>query len=521
MRLWKFLAIACSVPLSGLWFPALVLAEPTPVPETLTLPSEVESPPVEESPETEDLPLEDPSDTVADPEKDERFQAFAEADRLYREGQIAEAQKLYRQLKEPFSQEILAELENRPIAIVDVDQLSPAGRVYWREVQAGLEQNLETRIMVPLQLLVEQYPEFIPGHLKYAEVLTRYNRTSEALKVLERATRRYPDRVDLLNAKIEAQAKAEEWLDASLAARQFALLYPEHPEAKEFSAIADTHLRRFQSSLRSQLRGNAIANVLTGIAGYALTGNIFAPLSAVETTVLLLRGESAVGDSITHQLRRELPLVEDEEILAYVNEIGEKLIQQTGRDFNYEFHIILDDRLNAFALPGGKIFINAGAILKTNSEAELAGLLAHELAHTVLSHGFQLATSGGLIGNIAQYLPYGGLASNLLVFSYSREMERQADELGTRILAASGYAADGMHNLMLTLAREDTPSPPAWLSTHPDTQERIRNLERQILQSGLNRYAYEGVERHAEIQERLKPLVEAENERQERRRRRR
>uniref|UniRef100_A0ACD5H2Y3 M48 family metalloprotease n=1 Tax=Desertifilum tharense IPPAS B-1220 TaxID=1781255 RepID=A0ACD5H2Y3_9CYAN len=160
-------------------------------------------------------------------------------------------------------------------------------------------------------------------------------------------------------------------------------------------------------------------------------------------------------------------------------------------------------------------------MLKTNSEAELAGLLAHELAHAVLSHGFQLATSGGLIGNIAQYLPYGGLASNLLVFSYSREMERQADELGTRILAASGYAADGMHNLMLTLDREDTPSPPAWLSTHPDTQERIRNLERQILQSGLNRYAYEGVERHAEIQERLKPLVEAENERRERRRRRR
>lgn len=529
MRLiWNLLLIVCSGSVAVLFVPSFVLAEPTLTPDAITTPVEVETPPLESPPEapTEEGEIdpvspEEESDETAESEPDERFQAFLEADRLYREGQFSEAQQLYRQYKQPFSQEAIALLENRPEPIVELEELSPSGRVYWRESQTGLEQKLATRTLVPLQLLVEQHPEFIPGHLKLAEVLVSYDRHQDALEVLEQANQLYPNQVDLLKAKIAAQAKAEKWLDASLAARQFALLNPEHPDSEEFSQIADSHLKEFQSSLRGKLRGNAIANALTGIVGYALTGNIFGPLSAVETTVLLLRGESAVGDSITNQLQRELTLVEDEEVLAYVKEIGDKLIQNTGRNFDYEFHIILDDELNAFALPGGKIFIHAGAILKTNSEAELAGLLAHELAHAALSHGFQLATSGGLIGNIAQYLPYGGIASNLLVFSYSRDMERQADELGTRILATSGYAADGMHNLMLALEREDKSSPPAWLSTHPDTSERVRNLEKQIIRSGFNRYAYEGVERHAEIQERLKPLVEEEKERRERRRRRR
>ena len=135
----------------------------------------------------------------------------------------------------------------------------------------------------------------------------------------------------------------------------------------------------------------------------------------------------------------------------------------------------MDSELNAFALPGGKIFVNVGAIMNTKSEAELAGLLAHEVSHSVLSHGFQLITRGNLTANVAQYIPYvGSTAGSLLVRNYSRDMERQADVFGTRILVASGYASDGIRNLMATLEEinsqnEDFVEPPGWLSTHPVT----------------------------------------------------
>jgi len=176
----------------------------------------------------------------------------------------------------------------------------------------------------------------------------------------------------------------------------------------------------------------------------------------------------------------------------------------------------MDDDINAFALPGGKVFVNAGAIMHTNSEAELAGLLAHELSHAVLSHGFQLATQGNLTANVTQYVPYGGTLANLLVLNYSRDMERQADALGTRILASSGYAADGMRNLMVTLDKEERDRAVfAWLSSHPDAKERISNLESLIERNGYNRYAYEGVARHLEIQKRVAQLLKDYKERKD------
>ncbi|MBE9126834.1 MULTISPECIES: M48 family metalloprotease [unclassified Coleofasciculus] len=449
------------------------------------------------------------------PEELERQQTLIEADRLYMSGQFAAAQQLYRQAKAPF--EVEEQVQEQSVAIYDPAELSPAGAVYWRQAQAGLEQQLETKILVPLQFLVEQQPEFIPAHLSYAQALKDYGREEEALEILERGSTLYPNEPELLKARITALGEAKRWLEASLAARQFALLNFNHPQAEEFEVLAEENLERHKSHLRSELRGNAIANVITGALGYIFTGNLFGPISAVETTVLMLRGESAVGEGIAKQVQRQLPMVEDEEVLEYVREIGNKLAIVTGRDeFEYEFYVIMDDRINAFALPGGKVFVNAGAILKTNSEAELAGLLAHELAHAVLSHGFQLVTEGNLIANITQYIPFGGTATNLIVLNYSRNMERQADDLGTRILVAGGYAADGLHNLMMTLAKEEQERPLfAWLSTHPDTEERISNLETLIERNGYNRYTYEGVARHLVIQERVAKLLKEYEERQE------
>ncbi|NJN56749.1 MAG: M48 family metalloprotease [Leptolyngbyaceae cyanobacterium SL_5_9] len=451
-----------------------------------------------------DSPAEaEPSTTLAD---EDRQQLLIEADRLYLQGQYEQAEFLYRKAKEPFVAEAVQE---RPAAISDPTQLPPAGQVYWREAEAGRAAELYTRLMVPLELLVAEYPQFIPGHLLYAEVLAEQDKPEESLAVLERATTLYPNEPELIRARVDSLAANEHWLEASIAARQFALLNPDRPDRAEFETLADQHLEEFQDRTRSRLRGNAIANFVTGAASFVLTGNLFGPLSAVETTILMLRGESAVGESIANQATRQLELVEDEAVVAYVNELGQRLAEVSGRDdFEYEFYVVEDETLNAFALPGGKIFVNAGAILEANSEAELAGLLAHELSHAVLSHGFQLVTSGNLTANLLQFIPYGGYAANLAVLSYSRDMERQADALGTRILATSGYAADGLRNLMITLEEAEEESLPfAWLSTHPDTDERIENIETQIELNGYNRYTYEGVERHQAMQRRVEQLL--------------
>jgi predicted Zn-dependent protease len=459
--------------------------------------------------EPADSPVEaEPSTTLAN---EDRQQLLIEADQLYLQGQYEQAEFLYRKAKEPFVAEAV---RDRPAAISDPTQLPPAGQVYWREASAGREAELYTRLMVPLELLVEEYPEFIPGHLLYAEVLAEQEKPEDSLAVLERATTLYPNEPELIQARVGALAENERWLEASIAARQFALLNPDRPDVAEFQALADQHLEEFQDRTRSRLRGNAIANFVTGAASFVLTGNLFGPLSAIETTVLMLRGESAVGESIAEQAVRQLELVEDETVVAYVNELGQQLAAVSGRDdFEYEFYVVRDETLNAFALPGGKIFVNAGAILEANSEAELAGLLAHELSHAVLSHGFQLVTSGNLTANLLQFIPYGGYAANLAVLSYSRDMERQADALGTRILATSGYAADGLRNLMITLEEAEEESLPfVWLSSHPDTDERIENIETQIELNGYNRYTYEGVERHQAMQRRVEQLLLAPDE---------
>ncbi|MEL6928846.1 MAG: M48 family metalloprotease, partial [Cyanobacteria bacterium J06600_6] len=112
---------------------------------------------------------------------------------------------------------------------------------------------------------------------------------------------------------------------------------------------------------------------------------------------------------------------------------------------------------------------------------------------------------GSLTSNIVSYIPYvGNAATSLIVLNYSRSMEKQADTFGTRILVNSGYAADGVRNLMAKLAEsqdEDNPEPPAWLSTHPNSRQRIDYIEQLVVEKNLDRYAYEGVYQHQPIKQ--------------------
>ncbi|WP_051037875.1 M48 family metallopeptidase [Thalassoporum mexicanum] len=469
-----------------------------------------------------------------------RQQKMIEADRLYRSGQIEQAEQLYREAKtgresklaarsiddsdvtsesESLESGIEPDLESedslepeqtnsRPTAIYDLAEASPAVQVYWREYQAGLEKNLETRILVPLQLLSTQHPEFIPGHIAYAEALEAYDRQEDALDALEQASLIYPDEPKLMLARIKKLGEAGYWLESSIAAREFALLNPEHEDAEEFLAVADENLDRFKDDIRKQLREKSITSAIVGAAGYALTGSLIGPLNSVQSLALIAQGEVVVGEKAATSAQRRLELIDDPLVTEYVQEVGQKLAAVSGRDeFNYEFYVIAAEEINAFAMPGGKIFINAGAIAKTNSEAELAGLLAHEISHAVLSHGFQLVTQSALNSNLFQFLPFGGTAANLFTLDYSREMERQADVLGTRILASSGYAADGLYNLMVTMGKEQKQSPPAWVSTHPETNDRVAYINSYINEKKYNRYAYEGLERHLQVQQRVLELM--------------
>ncbi|NEQ49844.1 MAG: M48 family metalloprotease [Leptolyngbya sp. SIO3F4] len=481
-------------------------------------------------PESEEIPEASDStsttDTTAETDTEPEYDAAAEAleqetwfqreliieaDRLYLEGDIAAAEELYREAK-TFGWRNEEDLEDIPTEpFNDPEQLSPGGAVYWREANRGIEAERESQTLISLGLLTEELPAFIPGHVRYAEMLQTYERPDDAEIVLEKALTLYPYDPDLLSAQIELMMTQEEWIEASIASRQFALLNADHPEAERYAALADENLKRFKSATNARIRNNAIANIFTGAAGYILTGGLYGPFTALNSSIILLQGEKSLGASVAESARKQLPLSKDEELLAYVRGIGNKLAAVAGRDeFDYTFDVVLDRELNAFALPGGKIFVNAGAVLDTDSEAELAGLLGHEISHAVLSHGFQLVTRGNLTASLTQYLPLPGLVTNAIVSGYSRQMERQADIVGTQILASSGYAADGMHGLMLALdERYGDRQVVPWLASHPAPQERVDYLQAIVENGGYNRYAYEGVLGHEALQTRTEAELSA------------
>jgi predicted Zn-dependent protease len=495
-------------------------ADPAPSPTAAPKPDDPKPAAKSDRPLPEAMPI-TPDPNAKTPEELARFNQLVAADRLYKEGKTAEAVAIYREVKPKFTHTI--ETAKQPEAVQDIALMPPAAKVYWREAEAGLAANLEGRIFVPLELLVKQYPQFIPGHIRLAQAYEQYQQPGKALAVLEAASGNYPTDPELLKLRLAALSKAEKWMDASIAARQFALLNPQNPNAPEFKTLADENLRLYRKALKRKLTGNAIGNVLTGALGFALTGSLIGPLNSLQTSVLLLQGESVVGARAAKQAKRALEMVDDAETLKYVNEVGMKLANVAGReDFEYEFNVIKDDDINAFALPGGKVFINAGAIAKTNSEAELAGLLGHELSHAILAHGMQLMTQGSLTANITQFIPYvGGIAESVITFSYSRDMERQADAVGTRLLASAGYAADGLWGLMNVMQQEEAkekdkkPRPPIWLSTHPGGSERLQNVEKLVVEAGYDRYAYEGVERHGVIRQKMQQMLKAEKEKQD------
>lgn len=454
------------------------------------------------------LPSVFPISAVAQSAQSSCFSTLVDADKLYGQGDRTTAEQLYRQCKQPFAQQDLTTYF--PEAVTDPEQLRPAGQIYWREVQQGLERNQEKRVFVSLNLLVEEFPEFSPAYGALAEALQRYDRESEAIEALEQAATLFPHSADIAEARAVALRNAGQPLEASMATRLFAIVNPNSPKRESFIAMADENIAVFKSDLKSQYLSagifGAVANIFLG-DGSAIN-------NAVDSAVfasLLFKGEDATGSQMAAATLRsaasENALIDDPVISEYVDTIGQDIAAQMGRDeFDYEFHVIKNDSINAFALPGGKVFINTGAILAAQSEADLAGLIGHEVAHAVLSHGYQRLATDGLLSMVERAVPLGNLI-RLASLDSNRDREKQADILGTRAVAGYGYAADGLRDFFVTLNEQSGSSQPEYLSTHPATANRINYLEALIQQNGYNRYAFEGVEEHARIQQRLRELL--------------
>jgi len=204
-----------------------------------------------------------------------------------------------------------------------------------------------------------------------------------------------------------------------------------------------------------------------------------------------------IGTASAAEVERQLPLVSDREVQAYVNEIGQRLEAQAGGpQFSYQFRVVNASDINAFALPGGFVYINRGILEAARNEGEVAGVVAHEIAHVALRHGTHQATKaygaqaglsilGGLLGkqvgkSTADIVnAVGGFGMNALFLKFSRELETQADVRGAQILAMSGYTPADMVSFFHTLEKVDKSLKTTWLSNHPATPDRIARIERE------------------------------------------
>lgn len=220
------------------------------------------------------------------------------------------------------------------------------------------------------------------------------------------------------------------------------------------------------------------------------------PVSGKKTyTLLSTQQEIEIGRKVVPSVINEYDgLYPDREVQQYVRNLGFKLAQVSPRKVNYDFYVVNSPIINAFALPGGPIFITRGLLLKMESEGELVGVLAHEVGHITARHhakflektyGMNLLLS--ILSIALQGSDYGsavmGLAqvsAGLLQLKFSRDQENEADALGVRFSYQAGYDPRGLISMFRKFKELERGVQVEWLSTHPLPDTRIRNVEQMI-----------------------------------------
>ncbi len=198
--------------------------------------------------------------------------------------------------------------------------------------------------------------------------------------------------------------------------------------------------------------------------------------------------EIALGRQLALEVEQSAKMVEDPLITEYVNRVGQNLVLHSDAKIPFTIKVIDSDEVNAFALPGGYFFVNRGLILAADNESELAGVMAHEIAHVAARHAMEnqgklqainyglIATiifGGGVASAIAQNA--GGFGQLLSFLKFSRNAESEADTLGVQYLYAAGYDPNGMATMFEKLNEKNKKKPGTWakiFATHPQSIDR-------------------------------------------------
>lgn len=236
-----------------------------------------------------------------------------------------------------------------------------------------------------------------------------------------------------------------------------------------------------------------------------------------------------LGQEAAQQVQKEVPLLNDASVEEYVAGIGQRLVsvipaEYQHPEFRYTFRVVNQKEINAFALPGGPMFLNRGMIEAARDEGEIAGVMAHEMSHVLLRHGTAQATKaqkyeiGAVAGQILGAI-VGGTAGSIIAqgsnfgistyfMKFSREYESQADILGVQLMARAGYNPQSMANMFKTLAAQGGGGP-EWLSDHPNPGNREQRIQQEAKMLNATGNAYDNTAEFQRVQGRLKGMSPA------------
>src|ERR1700691_1150162 len=207
--------------------------------------------------------------------------------------------------------------------------------------------------------------------------------------------------------------------------------------------------------------------------------------------------EIALGKQLAPQVERQAKIINDPVIAEYVNRVGQNLVRNSDAKVPFTIKVIDSDEINAFALPGGFFYVNSGLILRADEEAELAGVMGHEIAHVAARHGTKTATKGEIMqlasiplillgpGGWAGYGLYEGmnLAIPMSYLKFTRDAEREADFLGLQYMYKSGYDPNAFVSFFEKIEAEERRLPgciPKVSPARPPTPDRVQKAQEEI-----------------------------------------
>lgn len=200
-------------------------------------------------------------------------------------------------------------------------------------------------------------------------------------------------------------------------------------------------------------------------------------------------------DGRDYMIQQSGGLLPDQQIQDYIDQLGANIVQKSDAvktPYQYEFHVLADpNTVNAFAMPGGQIFITAGLLKRLESEDQVAGVLGHEVGHVVARHSAQqmakqdltqgLVGAAGVVGGDMSSAQYAQMIGNMVNMKYGREDELESDELGVRFMVQAGYDPSALIRVMEILDEASGgQAPPEFQSTHPSPANRIQKIKDAI-----------------------------------------